>query len=188
MLCWRLPCPTGNSRLWSCARYLLLSALCLLLWVSSPQQSEVRNSKSAIRTPPPQPIPFSHKQHAGEKPDCGVCHETAESGERAGLPSTEVCMACHQQVKKQSPSIRRLAEYHANKERLPWMRIYQLPDFVFFSHATHLRAKATCETCHGPVQTRDVLRKEKEISMAACIECHRAHKASIACSLCHEIL
>ncbi len=96
-------------------------------------------------------------------------------------------MACHQQVKKESPPIQRLAEYHAKKESVPWVRIYKLADFVFFSHARHQRAKVECATCHGPVDTRDALGKEKETSMAACLDCHKQKRASIACHLCHEL-
>ncbi len=147
---------------------------------------------SARRTPhsplPAQPIPFSHKQHAKEKLNCEVCHEMRGSGERAGFPSTELCMACHQQVKKESPAVRRLAEYHHKQQPVPWAHIYQLPDFVFFSHARHVRSKADCKTCHGRVEARDVLWREKDISMAACVNCHRAKKAPITCNLCHELL
>ena len=145
---------------------------------------------SAPGTAPSQPLPFSHKQHAAEKIQCSVCHEMPGSGERAGLPSTELCMACHRQVKKESPAIRRLAEYHQKQEAVPWTRIYQLPDFVFFSHARHLKGvkgAVGCDTCHGPVEKRQLLWQEKPISMAACMDCHRLKRASIACHLCHIV-
>jgi len=136
---------------------------------------------------PVQPLPFSHKQHLATGLDCKTCHAIAEPGDFAGIPATEKCMACHVAVKKDSPAVQRLAEYHAKSEAVPWKRVYRIPDYVFFSHKMHLGSgKATCETCHGPVRERDVLRKEKETSMAACMECHRANSASLTCDFCHD--
>lgn len=65
------------------------------------------------------------------------------------------------------------------------VRVYHLPDFVDFSHKGDLtKAKATCETCHGPLRDRDVIRKEMDTSMAGCMDCHRANDASVACNDC----
>jgi hypothetical protein len=96
-------------------------------------------------------------------------------------------MTCHREIKKESPTIRRLAEFHEQNKAIEWRRVYRLPDYVFFSHKEHIaKAAATCETCHGPVSDSDALRKEKDISMAACMECHRLKQASIACNYCHD--
>jgi hypothetical protein len=95
-------------------------------------------------------------------------------------------MGCHRTVKKDSEAIRRLAEFHDGNKPVPWRRVYRIADYVFFSHKAHLAKDATCETCHGPVAERDVLRKEKDTSMAACMDCHRARQASLACDYCHE--
>jgi len=79
------------------------------------------------------------------------------------------------------------AEYHKKQETIPWKRVCRLPDYVSFSHKVHLtKAKATCEDCHGPVRDRDVMRKEKETSMATCMDCHKASGAPLACDYCHE--
>ncbi|MEX2263984.1 MAG: cytochrome c3 family protein [Bryobacteraceae bacterium] len=141
-----------------------------------------------LRPPPKQPIPFSHRAHLTLKLECKNCHQMADPGEFAGLPPTGVCMSCHTAIKKDSPAIQRLAEYHNAKGEVPWARVNRIADYVYFSHKEHLaRAKATCETCHGPVQRRDVLGREKDItSMAACMDCHRARSASLACDYCHE--
>ena len=95
-------------------------------------------------------------------------------------------MSCHRTVEKDDPAVRRLAEFHNENKPVPWRRLYRIPDYVYFSHKDHLAKGATCETCHGPVHERDVLRKEKETSMAACMKCHRAQKASLSCNYCHE--
>jgi len=136
---------------------------------------------------PVQPLPFSHKQHVSAGLECRTCHEIPEPGDFAGIPGTAKCMTCHTAIRKESPHIQKLAEYHAKSTPVPWKRVYRIPDYVFFSHKEHLnRAKATCETCHGPVKDREVLRKEKDISMAACMDCHRTAGASNACDYCHE--
>ncbi len=137
---------------------------------------------------PVQPIPFSHRLHAQQKLECRACHPVPEPGEFATLPETARCMSCHQSVKKESAAVQRLAEYHAAGKPVPWRRVYRIPDYVFFSHKEHVRAGASCETCHGPVAERDLLRKEKDITMAGCMECHRARQASLACDYCHRTL
>ena len=137
--------------------------------------------------PPVQPIPYSHKQHIALGLKCASCHEMPDPGEMMGIPAASKCMTCHQSVKKDSPAIQKLAGFADRKEPVPWVRVYQIPGYVFFSHKEHLaKAKASCETCHGPVRERDALRKEKEISMAACMDCHRERQASLACNFCHE--
>ena len=140
-----------------------------------------------IPPPPVQPLPFSHKQHISAGLECKNCHEVPEPGDFAGIPAADKCMICHAGIKKDSPHIQRLAAYHSQNTPVPWKRVYRIPDYVFFSHKEHLnRAKAICETCHGPVRERDVMRKEKETSMAACMDCHRTAGASLACDFCHD--
>jgi hypothetical protein len=137
--------------------------------------------------PGPQPIAFSHKQHAAASLKCLDCHSGAASAEQAGLPSTAKCMACHRAVRPESAEVKKLAAYHQRAEKVPWLRVYRVRDFVFFSHASHAKAGASCSECHGPVETRDVLLKEVSTNMAACMSCHRAKKASTDCSLCHQL-
>jgi cytochrome c7-like protein/class III cytochrome C family protein len=140
-----------------------------------------------IPPPPVQPLPFSHKQHLGAGLECKNCHEMPDPGDFAVIPATGKCMTCHLAIKKDSPHIQLLADYHSKATPVPWKRVYRIPDYVFFSHKEHLKsAKATCETCHGPVRERDVMRKEKETSMAACMDCHRTAGASLACDFCHD--
>jgi hypothetical protein len=70
---------------------------------------------------------------------------------------------------------------------VPWEPVYQIADYVFFSHREHIgRAGAECADCHGPVGERDVMAKERDISMAACMDCHRVKAASLECNFCHD--
>jgi hypothetical protein len=145
--------------------------------------------QAASATPPAapaQPIPFSHKQHLALKLQCKMCHANREPGEMMGIAAASVCMQCHSSIKTESPAIQKLASFAADKREIPWVRVYQIPGYVDFSHKTHLNSGATCETCHGHVEQRDALFRETNISMGGCMDCHRAHKATIDCTGCHE--
>ncbi len=143
-------------------------------------------SPKFVPSAPVQPIPFSHRIHATRaKLECKFCHPMPDPGDFATIPETAVCMTCHRSEKKDSPAIQRLAESHNAGKPVPWRRVYRIPDYVYFSHKEHVARGIGCEDCHGPVAQRDVLRKEKETSMAACMDCHRARSASLGCTYCH---
>jgi hypothetical protein len=135
---------------------------------------------------PQQPIPFSHKQHIAMKLQCKMCHANPDPGESMGIAAASVCMQCHSSIKTESPAIQKLASYAAQKRDIPWVRVYQIPSYVDFSHKTHLASGAVCESCHGAVGQRDVLFRETNISMGGCMDCHRQQKAPIDCTTCHE--
>lgn len=137
--------------------------------------------------PVPQPIPFSHKQHCEKNIPCVMCHQTATSGETAGLPAAAVCMACHQSVAAGSPAIRKVASYARQHKPIPWVRVYRLQDFVFFSHQRHADAKVACAACHGQVCESDVLKQEIKLSMMFCVGCHKTEKATVKCNACHTL-
>jgi hypothetical protein len=136
---------------------------------------------------PAQPVSFSHKRHADAGIRCNMCHPNGAKAERAGLPSAAQCMACHTTVSKDSPQIRELATFHKDQKRISWARVYRLPDFVFFSHATHVNGKVACADCHGPVEQRDTLAAEVVHNMKTCMACHSARGASNKCHVCHEL-
>ena len=134
-----------------------------------------------------QPLPFSHKTHAeAAKLACKDCHTMADPGERAGIPATAKCMACHVFVKTDSPAIVKLTAMHKEKRPVPWVRIYEIPGYVFFNHKQHVDAGAACEKCHGPVAEREVITKEVKHNMGTCMDCHRLNKAPNDCIACHE--
>lgn len=119
---------------------------------------------------------------------CDVCHATAAKAERAGLPATSQCMLCHENIKKDTPALRKLVRYAAESKPIPWVRLYKLRDFVFFSHAKHAAAKVECAACHGPVEQRAALTREIDAAnMKFCLKCHRTRGASVQCNLCHEL-
>jgi hypothetical protein len=142
----------------------------------------------AERPAPEQPLPFSHKHHAGTlKLACKQCHTIPDPGDFATLPPTKTCMGCHASVKTDSPHIMKLAAADKEGKKIPWVRVYKIPDYVGFSHKVHTSVNGVnCETCHGPVAERAVLRREKEINMSSCMDCHRRHEASNHCLFCHD--
>ena len=165
---------------------LRLGAALLLAGVILPAQ-QLPNVKTE-RPAPAQPIAYSHKLHAGQlKLECTQCHTMPGEGELATLPATAKCMSCHQTVKTDSPEIAKLASAHAKGETIKWAPVYRIPEYVYFSHKKHLSVGGvTCESCHGPVKEREVMRREKDISMGACMECHVAKSAAFGCNTCHE--
>ena len=137
---------------------------------------------------PVQPVPFSHKQHAGTlKLPCEFCHTPSRSGETVAIPRASFCMQCHQTMDTNNPGVQKLATYAESNAVIPWVRVYQLPSFVSFSHKIHLLHGATCRQCHGPVEERTQLSTETDITMAGCVNCHRTSKASTGCETCHSL-
>ena len=135
---------------------------------------------------PEQPIPFSHKQHVPMGLKCKDCHANPDPGEVEGLPAASKCMACHFSIARDSPAIQKLKIFADRKQPIPWARVYQIPSYVEFSHRSHIDAGFKCEKCHGPVETREALWKETDVSMGGCIACHRQNRASTVCTYCHE--
>jgi hypothetical protein len=143
----------------------------------------------ASRTPILQPLPFSHKMHTQFLHECKDCHQISADGWTMHYPPEEKCMICHATIMTDSPAIKKLSEYAAQKKPVPWAQVYAVPDYVYFSHRTHInKAKLDCEACHGAVRERDVLTKEKPTSMAACINCHKGKGAETGCRTCHDTI
>lgn len=137
---------------------------------------------------PTQPVAFSHKQHAGAmKLECNFCHAPIASGSALALPQAAKCMQCHAAVATDKPDIKKIADAAQNNQLLPWARVYRVPSFVTFSHKTHTSAGATCADCHGPVAEREVIAREKDLSMGGCISCHTQKNAPTGCDTCHQL-
>jgi len=131
---------------------------------------------------PDQPIKFSHQVHVAENQiDCMYCHHTATESKTANFPSTDLCMNCHIVVREGSRSgrfeIDKLVQAHEESRSINWIRIHELPDHVFFSHAQHVGVgKLDCAQCHGPVEEMHIVRQHSDLSMGWCLECHRETK------------
>lgn len=159
----------------------MLSAVALTVVVAAQTGGPVGEA------PPVQPIPFSHKTHAGTlEIECETCHSNPDPGEAMTIASPSDCMQCHAAIKTDSPAIQKLARAADEGQQIDWVRVYEIPSYVWFSHRTHLEAGNQCAECHGPVAEREQLSREGDISMAGCVNCHLAKGSSTDCSYCHE--
>jgi len=136
---------------------------------------------------PIQPIAFSHKIHAGDNSiPCLFCHRYAPKSTVAGIPAVADCRACHLFIAQNSPEIKKLMTYWEDKKPIPWVRVYWVPDFVYFPHMMHIRAGRVCGDCHGNVAAMTRVKRSRKIEMGWCLGCHRRYKASIDCWTCHK--
>ncbi len=147
---------------------------------------------------PAQPIAFSHRLHPGTlRIPCLYCHAGPLKSRHAGIPPAEKCMNCHKVTKTDSPEIMRLAAVYAAGTPLEWKRIHSLPDHVYFDHRPHVSTGILCQTCHGEVQTMDVVYQSMSMRMSNCLGCHRdpkdarpadsiTLKGSEQCYACHR--
>ena len=134
---------------------------------------------------PEQPIAFSHALHAGQyEIQCQYCHTGVMKAKSANIPSANICMNCHQQIKTESPEIQKIyaaidfdkdsQTYGNNKKPIEWVRIHNLPDLAYFNHAQHVNVGGLeCQTCHGPIQEMPVVYQYSTLTMGWCINCHR---------------
>jgi mono/diheme cytochrome c family protein len=148
---------------------------------------------------PIQPIHYSHRIHAGDNEiNCKYCHSSARVSKHAGIPSLNVCMNCHKNIAEVAEStatpeyskafydeqIQKLytavgwdkatQSYTGKTEPVKWVRIHNLPDFVYFNHSQHVTvAGIECQTCHGPVETYEIQKQFAPLTMGWCINCHR---------------
>jgi len=122
-----------------------------------------------------QQVPFSHQHHvSGLGIDCRYCHNAVEKSSFAGVPSTETCMSCHSQVWTDAPMLAPVRQSLTSRQPLRWLRVNQLPDFVFFNHSIHVQKGIGCSTCHGRVDLMPLTWKEHSLLMRWCLDCHEA--------------
>jgi predicted CXXCH cytochrome family protein len=134
-----------------------------------------------------QPIPFSHRIHAGDKKiGCVFCHSGAIDTDVAGVPPLETCMLCHSKIIIHYPPIAQLRDHYYSKVPVEWVRINVLQEFVFFSHQTHIQSGVDCGKCHGNVAAMDRVTMKKSFQMGFCVQCHRDTKVSHDCLMCHR--
>ena len=149
---------------------------------------------------PVQPIHYSHKIHSGANQiECKYCHSSARVSKHSGIPSLNVCMNCHKNIAEYAgeedlengytkdfytKEIKKLYDavgwdeenqaYTGNTKPVKWVRIHNLPDFVYFNHAQHVQVGGIeCQTCHGPVEEMEVMYQHSSLTMGWCINCHR---------------
>lgn len=141
---------------------------------------------------PDQPIWFSHEVHAGQNQiDCRYCHFTVDQSMHAGIPPVSTCLNCHNQVKKGTKTgtteIDKIFAAVEKNEPIEWVKVYNLPDHVYFNHAQHTNVgKLDCAQCHGEVEKMDEIIQIPDLSMGWCIECHRTEAVQFATNKFYE--
>jgi menaquinone reductase, multiheme cytochrome c subunit len=123
---------------------------------------------------PRQPVPYSHQVHVGQIGlDCRYCHTTVENAAFAAVPPTSVCMNCHKAIATELESTKPLRESMATGKPVPWVRVHDLPDYVYFDHRAHVGKGVGCVSCHGRIDRMDQVYQVKTLSMGWCLDCHR---------------
>ena len=121
-----------------------------------------------------QPVPFSHEHHySGLGIDCRYCHTSVEKAAYAGIPPVQTCNNCHSQIWNQSAYLEPVRASFRDDRPLNWIRVHDLPDFVYFNHSIHVRKGVGCETCHGRVDRMPLVFQAKSLQMEWCLDCHR---------------
>jgi len=122
-----------------------------------------------------QPIQFSHLHHVlDDGIDCRYCHTSVETSAFAGIPPTKTCMNCHSVLFNTEPILEPVRASFRDNKPLTWIRVHDLPDFVYFNHSIHVKKGVGCETCHGRVDQMPLMQQERSLQMEWCINCHRA--------------
>jgi hypothetical protein len=122
-----------------------------------------------------QPVQFSHAHHVGGVGlDCRYCHTSVEKSSFAGIPPTKTCMNCHSQVWSNAPILEPVRASFRDEKPLTWIRVNDLPDFVYFNHQIHVKQGVGCATCHGPIDEMPLTYQAVSLQMDWCLACHRA--------------
>jgi Cytochrome c7 and related cytochrome c len=151
------------------ALFLALGGIFLLYGFSeSMYMTDVNEAKE-------QPVPFSHRHHAGELGlDCRYCHTSVENSADAGMPATKTCMTCHSQIWVNSPMLEPVRASYRDDRSIEWNRVNAVPDFVYFNHSIHVNKGVGCTTCHGPMGDMPLTFRANTMLMGWCLDCHRA--------------
>ena len=150
---------------------LTLVASLILLAMALGRSSYVTGAHEYVQ----QPIQFSHLHHVlDDGIDCKYCHTSVETSPFAGIPPTKTCMNCHSQIFSTEPILEPVRASFRDNKPLSWIRVHDLPDFVYFNHSIHVKKGMGCETCHGRVDEMPLMVQEHSLQMEWCLDCHRA--------------
>jgi len=157
------------------ARVSIFGALAFVagsLWVMATISRSAYVTQQSIARQ--QPVQFSHKHHTGELGiDCRYCHTAVETQAKAGIPPTATCMNCHAQIWTEAAILEPIRASARDDVSIRWVKVHDLPDFVFFNHAIHVQKGIGCVSCHGRVDRMNQVWQESSLTMEWCLDCHR---------------
>jgi len=178
-----------TKTLGSVAIALLFVGLLASFFSARAQQPTPSTPPAGAPQPPAdgsQPIAFSHRVHADTNAiSCQLCHSDARRSSVAGIPSVQRCVQCHQTIATKQPEVVKLMAYWKAKTPLPWVRVYDLPDYVRFTHKRHVLAGIECQNCHGDVAKMDAAVRTAPLTMGWCLTCHEQRHGPTDCLTCH---
>lgn len=132
------------------------------------------NKYTNVGYQPVQPVPFPHDVHVKQVGmDCRYCHSFVEVAAHSNVPTTQVCMNCHQQIQKDSPKLQAVRDSWQTGRPIEWVQVHKTPDYVYFNHSAHVNRGVSCVSCHGKVNEMPVVYHSQPLSMAWCLDCHR---------------
>jgi hypothetical protein len=132
------------------------------------------NKYTNVGYQPVQPVPFPHDVHVKQMGmDCRYCHSFVEVAAHSNVPTTQVCMNCHQQIQKDSPKLQAVRDSWQTGKPIEWVQVHKTPDYVYFNHSAHVNRGVSCVSCHGKVNEMPVVYHSQPLSMAWCLDCHR---------------
>jgi Cytochrome c7 and related cytochrome c len=123
---------------------------------------------------PDQPVPFSHKHHVeGLGLQCQYCHTSVEKSSYAGIPPTKTCMNCHSQIWTNAQLLEPVRQSWMTGASIQWIKVHDLPDYVYFNHEIHVNKGIGCASCHGRVDEMPLMYEQNSLQMEWCLNCHR---------------
>lgn len=121
-----------------------------------------------------QPVQFSHKHHVGDDGiDCRYCHTSVETAASAGIPPTQTCMNCHNQLYADQEYLEPVRASYRDNRPIKWERVHDLPGYAYFNHSIHVAKGVGCSTCHGQIDNMPAVYQENTLQMEWCLACHR---------------
>ena len=163
-------------------RSVILITLASVTWFIATLLSACSMSDAS----PEQPIAFSHRVHLENEIDCTYCHSYVDRQNAAGIPSVELCVLCHSAMETENSEIQKIFSYADVGAEIPWVRLYEVPQFTYFSHKWHIRSEISCAECHGDIGQSDQAVRHMVYDMDWCVSCHEERGASVDCMVCHK--
>lgn len=146
---------------------IIIAIVGMLWYYGSPRYTDVGYR-------PKQPIPYSHKLHAGDLAmDCRYCHHAVENSRHSNIPATQTCINCHKIILAESEKLLLLRESWGSTKAIQWIRVHKLPDYTYFNHSAHSHAGVGCISCHGNAAEMIEIMQVEPLNMGWCLDCHR---------------
>ncbi|MBC2595048.1 cytochrome c3 family protein [Ruficoccus amylovorans] len=158
---------TAPLKIAACALLVLGTVVLGVTYYATPKWTEVGHQ-------PIQPVAFSHNLHVSQIGlDCRYCHTYVDRSEHSNVPGANTCMNCHNQVLANDDRLAPVRESFDTGQPVPWVRVHDTPDYVYFNHSVHVNRGVSCVECHGQVNEMEIVEQRQPLSMAFCLDCHR---------------